>query len=75
MPERLAVKRGALPKEAILDNRPELTDKALDQWAYQHGVRPRFTDPGEPRQIGLVESFNSRLRDEAMRFAAAEGRL
>lgn len=49
-----------------MDNGPELTSRALDQWAYQHGVRLRFIDPGKPVQNAFVESFNSRLRDECL---------
>lgn len=64
--KRLERERGALPQEIILDNGPELTSKALDQWAYEHGVRLRFIDPGKPQQNGFIESFNARLRDECL---------
>jgi putative transposase len=64
--ERLEAERGALPQEIILDNGPELTSKALDQWAYEHGVKLNFIDPGKPQQNGFMESFNSRLRDECL---------
>jgi len=64
--KRLEKERGALPQEIILDNGPELTSKALDQWAYEHGVHLRFIDPGKPQQNGYIESFNSRLRDECL---------
>jgi putative transposase len=43
---------------------PELTRRALDQWAYERGVRLRFTAPGKPVQNAFIESFNGRLRDE-----------
>ena len=33
--ERLGRERGALPPEIALDNGPELTSRALDQWAYE----------------------------------------
>jgi putative transposase len=63
--DRLVTKRGA-PEEIVMDNGPELTSRALDQWAYQRGVRLRFIDPGKPVQNAFVESFNSRLRDECL---------
>ena len=64
--ERLVQARGACPKEIILDNGPELTSRALDQWAYANGVRLHFIDPGKPQQNGYAESFNSRFRDECL---------
>lgn len=63
--ERLVQERGEAPLEILLDNGPELTSRALDQWAYQRGVRLRFIEPGKPVQNAWVESFNSRLRDES----------
>jgi putative transposase len=63
--ERLAAERGA-PIEIVLDNGPELAGKALDQWAYERGVRLRFIEPGKPVQNAFVESFHGRLRDECL---------
>lgn len=63
--ERLAVRRGA-PDEIVLDNGPELSGKAVDQWAYERGVRLRFIEPGKPVQNAFVESFHGRLRDECL---------
>ena len=64
--ERLVQARRACPKEIILDNGPELTSRALDQWAYENSVRLHFIDPGKPQQNGYAESFNSRFRDECL---------
>ncbi len=61
--ERLAAERGA-PDEIVLDNGPELAGRAVDQWAYERGVRLRFIEPGKPVQNAFVESFQGRLRDE-----------
>ena len=63
--ERLVAERGA-PDEIVLDNGPELTGKALDQWAYERGVWLRFIEPGKPVQNAFVESFQGRLRDECL---------
>jgi putative transposase len=63
--QRLATERG-VPDEIVLDNGPELTGKALDQWAYERGVWLRFIEPGKPVQNAFVESFQGRLRDECL---------
>ncbi len=49
----------------VLGNGPELS-KALDQWAYERGVRLHFIDPGSPQQNGFIESFNGGFRDECL---------
>jgi putative transposase len=48
------------------DNGPELRGRAPDQWAYEHGVRLQFIEPGKPIQNAYIESFNARLRDECL---------
>ena len=64
--DRLTEERGAIPDVIVLDNGPELTSRALDQWAYERGVRLHFIDPGKPQQNGFIESFNGKLRDECL---------
>ncbi len=64
--DRLTEERGAIPDTIVLDNGPELTSKALDQWAYERGVHLHFTDPGKPQQNGFIESFNGKFRDECL---------
>lgn len=64
--DRLIVGRGQAPAEIVMDNGPELTSRALDQWAYERGVRLRFIQPGKPIQNAFIESFNGRLRDECL---------
>ena len=63
--ERVVETRGC-PATIVLDNGPELTGKALDQWAHESGVHLRFIDPGTPIQNAFTESFNGRLRDECL---------
>jgi putative transposase len=63
--DRVVAERGT-PAELVLDNGPELAGKALDQWAYERGVRLRFIEPGKPVQNAFVESFHGRLRDECL---------
>jgi putative transposase len=64
--DQVIERRGGTPAEITLDNGPELTSKALDQWAYERGVRLRFIEPGKPVQNCFIESFNGRLRDECL---------
>lgn len=52
------------PARIVVDNGPEFTSKALDQWAYQRGVELVFIRPGKPIENCIVESFNGRFRDE-----------
>ena len=62
---RIALTRGA-PKAIRVDNGPEFVSKALDRWAYEHGVTLDFSRPGKPTDNAFVESFNGRLRDECV---------
>jgi putative transposase len=63
--DRLAVIRG-LPQTIVVDNGPEFTSRALDAWAYEHGVQLHFIQPGKPVQNAYVESFNGKFRDECL---------
>jgi len=49
-----------------VDNGPEFLSRAVDQWAYAHGVRLHFIEPGKPVQNALIESFNGKFRDECL---------
>lgn len=61
----IAAERG-LPTTIRVDNGPEFAGKALDAWAYQHGVTLDFITPGKPIENAHVESFNGRFRDECL---------
>ena len=63
--ERLAESRG-LPEVITLDNGPEFTGQALDEWAYSKGVKLNFIRPGKPIENAYAESFIGRLRDECL---------
>ena len=56
----------SLPEVIITDNGPEFAGKALDEWAYQNGIRLHFIRPGKPVENAYIESFNGRLRDECL---------
>jgi len=63
--DRLAETHG-LPEVITTDNGPEFISKALDQWAYEKGVKLHFIQPGKPTQNAYVESFNGKFRDECL---------
>jgi putative transposase len=63
--ERLAETRG-LPEVITMDNGPEFTGKALDEWAYRKRVKLNFIRPGKPIENAFVESFIGKLRDECL---------
>lgn len=61
--ESIALFRG-YPETIRTDQGPEFTCRALDQWAFEHGVELRLIQPGKTTQNGFIESFNGRFRDE-----------
>jgi putative transposase len=64
-----------VPERIAIDNGPEFVSKALDAWAYRHGVQLEFSRPGKPTDNAVAESFNGRFRDECLdrhRFATLE---
>jgi putative transposase len=63
--ERLGESRG-LPETITLDNGPEFTGRALDEWAYRKGIKLNHIRPGKPIENAYAESFNGRLRDECL---------
>jgi putative transposase len=63
--DRVAEQR-RYPQQIVIDNGPEFTGRALDAWAYQHGVTLAFIQPGKPSQNAHVESFNGKFRDECL---------
>jgi putative transposase len=54
--ERLRLERG-LPRVIQADNGPERRGRALDRWAYAHGVKLQFIAPGKPIQNAYIERF------------------
>ena len=63
--DRVVAERGK-PQRIVVDNGPEFTGKALDQWAYDNGVELVFIRPGKPVENCFVESFNGKMRDECL---------
>jgi putative transposase len=44
----------------------EFVSKAMDRWAYEHGVELDFSRPGRPIDNAKIESFNGRFREECL---------
>jgi putative transposase len=63
--ERLRRSVGA-PERIAIDNGPEFISKALDGWAYRHGVQLEFSRPGKPTDNAFAESFNGHFRAECL---------
>jgi len=55
-----------VPGVLVTDNGPEFAGRALEVWAMEQGVQLIFLRPGRPMEKGFIESFNGRLRDEAL---------
>ena len=63
--DRVGGHRG-LPRSIRLDNGPEFTGRALDEWAHRRGVKLEFIRPGKPVENAFIESFNGRIRQECL---------
>ncbi len=63
--EQLAGERG-LPQSIVVDHGPEFISRALDIWAYRHGIQLVFIRLGKPIENAYIESFHSRFRDECL---------
>lgn len=64
--DRLKEQEGKLPKVIVMDNGPEFSGKALDDWAWRNGVKLHFIDPGKPQQNAFIESFNATFRKDCL---------
>jgi len=62
---RIVAFRGK-PRTIKTDNGSEFISKAMDRWAYEHGVELDFSRPGKPTDNARVESFNGRFRAECL---------
>ena len=59
-------KQQGYPKMITVDKWSEFISKALDAWAYAHGVKLDFIRPGKHVENAVIESFNGRFRDECL---------
>lgn len=60
------VRQRGTPRSITVDNGSEFASRAMDAWAYRHGIQLDFIRPGKPVENGFIESFNGRLRDECL---------
>ena len=63
--DRVGGRRG-LPRSIRVDNGPEFTGRALDEWAHLRSVKLEFIRPGKPVENAFIESFNGRIRQECL---------
>ena len=63
--DELTAIRGA-PENIRSDNGSEFIAKVIKEWCKESGTNTLYIEPGAPWQNGIVESFNSRLRDELL---------
>jgi putative transposase len=61
-----ACRRGGYPKVVCVDNGPEFTGRALDQWAHRNKVKLQFSRPGKPTDNAMIETFNAKVRSECL---------
>jgi len=57
---------GIKPQVISVDNGPEFSGRALDEWAHRKGVKLDFIRPGKPVENAYIESFNGKLREECL---------
>lgn len=54
------------PESLCVDNGPEFSGKALDQWAHKNKVKLLFSRPGKPTDNAMIETFNAKVRIECL---------
>ncbi len=64
--QRLCGERDLAPELLRMDNGPEMTAHALQDWCQLSKTGTVFIEPGSPWQNPFVESFHSRVRDELL---------
>jgi putative transposase len=55
-----------VPQSITVDNGSEFQSQAMDAWAHRRLTTLVFIRPGKPVENSFIESFNGRLRDEAL---------
>lgn len=65
MLEQLREERG-VPEILVSEDGAEFTSRAFDAWAYAHGLKLSYIQPGKPVQNAFIESFNGSFRNECL---------
>ena len=63
--DELTVIRSA-PENIRSDNGSEFIAKVIKEWCKESGTNTLYIEPGASWQNGIIESFNSRLRDKLL---------
>lgn len=63
---RLAMAEQGIPDFIQSNNGPEFIELAVQAWLGQLGAKTMFLHPGSPWENPFIESFNGKLRDEAL---------
>ncbi|MDK1289554.1 DDE-type integrase/transposase/recombinase [Pseudoalteromonas umbrosa] len=63
--ERVIAWRGK-PKQIRVNNGPEFTSSAMENWATEKCIKLEFIKPRSPYQNGFAERFNRSYREEAL---------
>ena len=63
--DQIREQRGA-PQFLRMGNRSEFIADTLRDWCREQNIQANYCDSGSPWPNGLIESFNSRLRDELL---------
>ena len=63
--DELTAIRGA-PENIRSDSGSEFIADVMKEWCKESGTNTLYIEPGAPWQNGIVESFNSRLRDKLL---------
>ena len=58
----------SLPRSIRVDRGTKFTSKAVDEWAWKHGVQLNFVRPGKSTENGMIGPFYGRLRDECLNY-------
>ena len=59
------VTRHGSPISLLVDNGPEFSGKALDEWAYRHGGRLDFIAPANPHKTRMSRASTARFATSA----------
>ena len=54
------------PEALRIDNGPEFTASAFEEWCSNRGIKRLFIQPGKPDQNAFIERFNRTYRDELL---------
>lgn len=55
-----------VPAYVRSENKREFTAQQIRTWLNELGTETLFIEPGSPGEIGYVESFNGKMRDELL---------